>query len=145
MRGFIGVCLSKLPNWRMRGFIGPLGDDLPSILPILLGLTLFFAAYQYSMGVYDERAAKTDVLKGGLEVAKAALAGGLVSNDPAKLMEKSAKVASSYGISQYITFSYGDVQADCEGAYVMSFLAAVENEQSTTALQAVYICVRRGA
>lgn len=129
----------------MRGFIGPLGDDLPSILPILLGLMLFFAAYQYAMGIYDERVAKTDVLKGGMEVAKAALAGGLVGNDPAKLMEKSAKVASSYGISQYITFSYDDVQADCEGAYVMSFLVAAEDEEKTTALQTVYICVRRGA
>lgn len=122
-----------------------MGDDLPSILPILLGLMLFFAAYQYSMGAYGERVAKTDVLKGGLEVAKAALAGGLVSSNPEKLMEKSAKVASSYGISQYITFSSDEMNANCEGAYVMSFLVAAENELSTTALQTVYICVRRGA
>ncbi len=127
----------------MKGFIGPLGDDLPSILPILLGLMLFFAAYQYSMGIYDERVAKTDVLKGGIEVSKAALAGGLISGDTDALMNKSERVAASYGISQHIVLDVPD--AECEGAYVLSFLAAVEDPQNVTALRTVYICVRRGA
>ena len=50
----------------MKGFIGPLGDDFPSIFPIVAGVVLFFGTLAYANGVIQE---KNDYL----EVRKAAL------------------------------------------------------------------------
>jgi hypothetical protein len=50
----------------VKGFIGPLGDDFPSIFPIVAGVVLFFGTLAYANGVIHE---KDDYL----EVRKAAL------------------------------------------------------------------------
>lgn len=41
-----------------RGFIGPIGDDLPSLIPLLFGLVMFFAAFTATFSAFDARNAE---------------------------------------------------------------------------------------
>ncbi|MEM0360471.1 MAG: hypothetical protein QXK06_04015 [Candidatus Diapherotrites archaeon] len=37
-----------------RGFIGPIGDDLPSLIPIIFSLVVFFTAFTATFSVFDK-------------------------------------------------------------------------------------------
>ena len=54
----------------VKGFIGPIGDDLPSLVPILIALTVFFAAFALTLQVYGERNARFDSDLGVLQVVR---------------------------------------------------------------------------
>ncbi|MDO8428968.1 MAG: hypothetical protein Q7S92_07210 [Candidatus Diapherotrites archaeon] len=41
------MCFSK------KGFLGPIGDDLPSLIPLLFGLVIFFATFSFAFQVFD--------------------------------------------------------------------------------------------
>lgn len=45
-------------NRKNKGFIGAIGDDLPSLIPIFLGLVVFFAVF---LGVFNDYNAKNKV------------------------------------------------------------------------------------
>ncbi|MBT4192620.1 MAG: hypothetical protein HOE11_04895 [Candidatus Diapherotrites archaeon] len=36
-----------------KGFIGPIGDDLPSLVPIMISLLLFFSIFSLTLNIYD--------------------------------------------------------------------------------------------
>ncbi|MCR4335362.1 MAG: hypothetical protein NUV57_02385 [archaeon] len=38
-----------------KGFIGPIGDDLPSLIPLLVGLVLFFSTFTLTFNSFDTR------------------------------------------------------------------------------------------
>lgn len=38
-----------------KGFIGPIGDDLPSLIPIIFALVLFFSAFNYGLSNLNEK------------------------------------------------------------------------------------------
>ncbi len=38
-----------------RGFIGPIGDDLPSLIPLLFGLVIFFSTFTVAFNSFDAR------------------------------------------------------------------------------------------
>jgi hypothetical protein len=38
-----------------RGFLGPIGDDLPSLVPLLLALVIFFSTFTFAWTVYSDR------------------------------------------------------------------------------------------
>ncbi len=38
-----------------RGYLGPIGDDIPSLIPILVGLITFFAAFTFTLNEYNSR------------------------------------------------------------------------------------------
>ena len=38
-----------------KGFIGPIGDDLPSLIPLLFGLVMFFSTFTMTFGSFDAR------------------------------------------------------------------------------------------
>ena len=40
---------------RNFGFIGPIGDDLPSLIPIVFALTIFFATFGNSFSTFNEK------------------------------------------------------------------------------------------
>ncbi len=46
-----------------KGFVGPIGDDLPSLIPLLLGLVIFFSTFTIAFSAFDSRSAdfKDDV------------------------------------------------------------------------------------
>lgn len=38
-----------------KGFIGPIGDDLPSLIPIVTGLVIFFSIFVLTLNTYNEK------------------------------------------------------------------------------------------
>lgn len=40
---------------KQKGFIGPIGDDLPSLIPLLFGLLMFFSVFGFAFSVLDSR------------------------------------------------------------------------------------------
>ncbi|MBI2597759.1 MAG: hypothetical protein HYW50_01030 [Candidatus Diapherotrites archaeon] len=38
-----------------KGFLGPIGDDLPSLIPLLFALLIFFGTFSFSFGVFNEK------------------------------------------------------------------------------------------
>ena len=53
-----------------KGFIGSIGDDLPSLIPLLLALTIFFMAFTYTWNVYDARKAAFDADLSALTIGR---------------------------------------------------------------------------
>src|SRR3989344_5883926 len=43
-----------------KGFIGPVGDDLPSLIPLLFGLVMFFSTFTIAFNAFDSRNAEFD-------------------------------------------------------------------------------------
>lgn len=38
-----------------RGYLGPIGDDIPSLIPIIVGLITFFAAFTFTLNEFNQR------------------------------------------------------------------------------------------
>ncbi len=41
------------PVLGQRGFIGPIGDDFPSLIPLIFGLLMFFTAFTITFNAFD--------------------------------------------------------------------------------------------
>lgn len=52
-----------------RGFLGPIGDDLPSLIPIVTGLVIFFSVFVLTLNTYNE---KDDYLQKQIDMASVA-------------------------------------------------------------------------
>ncbi len=65
----------------LRGFIGPVGDDIPSIFPIVAGIVLFLGTLVYANNALDSRNAELDLRKAALDLSYAVLEKGFVSVD----------------------------------------------------------------
>jgi hypothetical protein len=52
-----------------KGFIGPIGDDLPSLIPIVTGLVIFFSVFVLTMNTYNE---KNDYLEKQIDMTSVA-------------------------------------------------------------------------
>ncbi|MFH1240236.1 MAG: hypothetical protein V1672_03385 [Candidatus Diapherotrites archaeon] len=57
----------KLKN--EKGFLGPLGDDLPSLIPLLFALVIFFSAFTSAFNTFDK---KNSAFQAELEVSSIA-------------------------------------------------------------------------
>lgn len=44
-----------------KGFLGPIGDDLPSLIPLLFALLIFFSTFSFSFSVFNEENISFDV------------------------------------------------------------------------------------
>lgn len=43
-----------LGEWMKKGFIGPIGDDMPSLIPILFSLVIFFTTFTATFNVFEQ-------------------------------------------------------------------------------------------
>ena len=77
---------------RKRAFIGPLGDDIPSIFPIVLGIVVFMGTIAYANGAYNARNADLHLRKTALSLSYMATEKGTISaQEFTELCEKSFK------------------------------------------------------
>jgi len=44
-----------IKGFKGRGFIGPIGDDLPSLVPIVVALLLFFTTFTLALNTYNTK------------------------------------------------------------------------------------------
>jgi hypothetical protein len=60
----------------MRGYLGPIGDDLPSIFPIVFGVVLFIGTMMYAINDLNARNDYLDVRKATLSLSNVVMARG---------------------------------------------------------------------
>ncbi|MBM3282494.1 MAG: hypothetical protein FJY86_04115 [Candidatus Diapherotrites archaeon] len=54
-----------------RGYLGPIGDDIPSLIPIIVGMITFFAAFTFTLNEYNQRSASFSADRDTLIIANA--------------------------------------------------------------------------
>ncbi len=54
-----------------KGYLGPIGDDIPSLIPILVGLVTFFAAFTFTLNEYTTRSNSFNADRDTLVIANA--------------------------------------------------------------------------
>ncbi len=43
-----------------KGFLGPIGDDLPSLIPLIFALMMFFYVFTFTWNIFDQRSRAFD-------------------------------------------------------------------------------------
>ena len=43
-----------------KGFLGPIGDDLPSLIPLIFALMMFFYVFTFTWNIFDQRSMAFD-------------------------------------------------------------------------------------
>ena len=66
---------------KKRGFIGPLGDDIPGIFPIVTGIFIFLISLGYVLQQVDARNQYLDLKQGTLELSYIATEKGFMPDD----------------------------------------------------------------
>ncbi len=62
-----------------RGFIGPIGDDIPSIFPIIAGIVLFIATLIYANNEFSSKNDAINLRKAGLDLSYIVVEKGYVN------------------------------------------------------------------
>ncbi|MBU0662598.1 hypothetical protein KKH30_03150 [Candidatus Micrarchaeota archaeon] len=62
-----------------KGFIGPIGDDLPSLIPLLFALMIFFSTFTFAFSVFDEKSRAFSRDLKVLEIARVLRSDGYIS------------------------------------------------------------------
>jgi len=52
----------------IRGFLGPIGDDLPSLIPLIFALMMFFYVFTFTWNTFDQRGQSFDDALAALRV-----------------------------------------------------------------------------
>lgn len=55
---------------KQKGFLGPIGDDLPSLVPLIFALIIFFSTFTYAMNSMDSRNDDFDADLATLSIAR---------------------------------------------------------------------------
>ncbi len=134
----------------MKGFIGPIGDDLPSLIAVMLALTLFFSGLTFSVNTFTQRREKARVMKGALDISRAILKPSPHPRESEDLKtNESIAVADSNGLAfnaGYLEDDIGNIEAhgsSIEGCSdnSLTFTYLVNTEDSSDELKTLKICV----
>ena len=133
-----------MPQAMRKGFIGPIGDDLPTMLIILLALGLFFSSVVFAFDLYNQKNEALRVGRGSLEIAKVFTSRGILSEADLsgnELKGMADRLAVSYNL-EYGAYFTGSTEPDvCTGAYRYSFIVARRAGQDAE-LAELMVCVR---
>jgi len=118
-----------------KGFIGPIGDDLPSIISIMLALGIFFSAITYTLDIYNQKKVDSDLLKGSVEIARAIFDKGLLTTVNPAL---ASYVGKSYALN-YLTCMDESPCSCPANSYRFSYLVAMSSSGNNE-LHKLVIC-----
>jgi hypothetical protein len=63
-----------------RGFLGPIGDDLPSLIPLVFALTIFFTVFYLTFSTFNERNIDFDNDTSAIQIGAALRGAGLINS-----------------------------------------------------------------
>ena len=63
----------------IKGFLGPIGDDLPSLIPILFGLAIFFSSFTFAYQAFDAENANFKYAINAMDLAKTVKSDSFIS------------------------------------------------------------------
>lgn len=131
----------------MKAFIGPLGDDIPSIIAILLALSLFFAGVTYALNAFNEKSNSMSAMKASIEMSRAATSKVLLKNPiEGSVRDRVDYIAKSYGVDfNKNTDIFFEGAGSCQPRdyiikqLVPSYAVSINNIE----LKTLVICVRK--
>ena len=134
---------------KMKGFIGPIADDMPSFIAIILALTMFFSALDFTLTNYNEKIQNFNKIKGTMDVIKEINSQGVLTSTihASDLVNEVKKIAETYGISYCIAIG-SDIACNpntitkCESNWV-AYTYLIAEEDATTnriILKPVEVC-----
>lgn len=127
-----------------RGFVGPIGDDLPSLIAIMLALTLFFSGLTFAMRTFSQRQDDVRVVKGAVDISRSLVGESVIPSDKDfdGDIETNA-IADNNDLAFHADFVSGGRfnEGNCgEDSFYFSYLVAKENGDEIT-LDTVRVCV----
>jgi len=125
-----------------KGFIGPIGDDLPSIIALMLAMGLFFSSVVYVINVYNQKIADMDMLKGSIEIGRAVMDKGVLTRDDLDSNPNADYVAKSYNLN-YDVYLESDTNSCSMESLRFSYLVAM-NDAGKIELHTMMLCTWKG-
>ncbi len=84
-----------------RGFVGPLGDDIPSIFPIVAGIMLFLGTIAYASDLVNEKSSYLEIRKAAMGLSYIVTEKGLTN---AALFDQKCDSMQSYASANSVKF-----------------------------------------
>jgi len=132
-----------------KAFIGPIGDDLPTLVIVLFALFMFFSGIVFAYGLVGEKREAMELNEASLLIAKVFTSEGVLSdedlNPNSPLMQKADMIAESHNVEYAIYFDSDGNQNVCQiNALRYKYILA---RQSNTGyiFDAIVVCVWRSA
>lgn len=120
-----------------KGFIGPIGDDLPSLIAILMALSLFFSGLTYSLDAFGAKQRNVQFLRGSIDSSRALLRWGVFPATGDELREgnspyysEAERIAYESGLGFYACYNNTEDCSTCfeHDSNIYSYLIARYNE-----------------
>lgn len=124
-----------------KGFIGPLGDDLPTVLAIMLSLTLFFSGLYFSLDTYNVKMRNIGTLLGAVDVSNSVLRYGIITSDTGALESQARPSAGSYGLDLKVYFKSSPPAQPCPDNAVKMVYFVARDTANGILPDALTICV----
>ena len=106
-----------------KGFLGPIGDDLPSLIPLLFALVMFFSTFTFAFKVFEDRNRDFQDDLTVLRIAKVLKTNGYISS-----YKEFEDLCESLGIV-HLNFRAGLTNAEtAKDEYIESYLGGNEDE-----------------
>lgn len=126
-----------------KGFIGPLGDDLPSLIAIMLALTLFFSGLTFAMQTFNTKQGKVRLMKGAIDISRALIKDPILSENPEDLMKgvEANSIAENNNLEFYLDYGPEKLEEGCgEDAVHFSYLVSRQNSGEVE-IDTLRVCV----
>ncbi len=106
-----------------KGFLGPIGDDLPSLIPLLFALVIFFSTFTFAFKVFDDRNQDFDDDLTVLRISRVLKTNGYINS-----FENFEELCQSLGIT-HLNFRAGLTNAEtAREQYINDYLGGNESE-----------------
>ena len=146
------MCMCALIQGK-KGFIGPIGDDLPSLLIVIITLTMFFSSIIFAFDLYQQKRENLNINEGALGIAKAFTSKGILTdNDIDKastnsiVIKKANLVAKSYNLDYGVYFDSqvvpGNEPLECLDSYRFVFMVSRFDSSGKPNLDALILCIK---
>lgn len=101
---------------KVKGFIGPIGDDLPSLIPLIFALVVFFSSFNAAMQTFEKRNSDFVDDLDALKVARILRSNGYISS-----LEEFKKICSLITVKS-INFEAGLMHLNVSSPFTPSDL-----------------------
>jgi len=129
----------------MKGFVGPIGDDLPSLIAIMLAFTLFFAGLTFAMRTFNQKQRDITLMKGSLDISRAIIQEPVIKNLSSS---EADSIADNNNLEYYTNFTEEFDRDECgepgeedENIIYFSFLVSREDHDGDAVLSPLRVCV----
>jgi len=127
----------------MKGFVGPIGDDLPSLIAIMLALTLFFTGLTFAMRTFNSRQRDVRLMQGGLDISRAIIRDPVINYSPNDLSDipEAKAIARNNELEFNADYGSDEITGGCEEeSLYFSYLVSRRNGDEVD-LDTLRVCV----